>query len=157
MADKNLKVEIRKPTQADVDNLIKNMRQADRNELMALHNEIGRIVQYSFERSEHKWSVYANGEFVCMFGVGYAALVSDTGIIWMLGTDLIEQYKGAFIRHSKRYIEAMLTIYPVLSNYCDVRNKRTIRWLKFMGFTFSEPTPRGVHNLPFVKFELKRD
>lgn len=153
----NVKVEIRKPTQDDVDLLIKNMRQADKDELMALHNKIDEIVQYSFERSEHKWSVYANGEFVCMFGVSYAAMVSNTGVIWMLGTDLIERYKGAFIRHSKEYIQAILTIYPVVSNYCDVRNTRTIRWLKLMGFKFYEPIPRGVHKLPFVKFELKRE
>ena len=152
----NIHVEIREPTQEDVGYLIANMRQADVDELMAMHGKVQSIVQLSFEKSRYKWSVYANGQFICLFGIGTQSLISDTGIIWMLGTDLIETYKGAFIRYSKAYIEAMLNVYPILTNHCDVRNTRTIRWLKFMGFKFDEPIVMGVQKLPFSRFELRK-
>jgi hypothetical protein len=149
------KVELRETTQEDVELLIANLRDDDRREVEASHGDCRKSIQTAFNRSNHKWSVYVNGEFVCIFGMHPMGLLSDTAIIWMLGTDLIEKHKGAFIRHSQEYIQAMLTVYPILTNYCDVRNKKTIRWLKFIGFTFFEAEPFGVKGYPFYRFELR--
>lgn len=153
---KTLVVELREPTAEDVDYLIANMRQPDIDELLAISGSIEKTVRHSVARSNHKWSVYADGQFVCIFGISQPTLLSDGGVVWMLGTDLIERYKGAFIKHSRDYIEAMLSVYPYLTNFVDARNTRTIRWLKFMGFTFLPAKPLGVKMLPFYQFELRR-
>jgi len=153
---KNMVVELREPTAEDVDYLIANMRQPDIDELLAMTGDVDKTVRHSVKRSNHKWSVYANGQFVCIFGVGSPSLLSDTGVVWMLGTDLIERYKGAFIKYSRDYITAMLSVYPYLTNFVDARNTRTIRWLKFMGFTFLPAKPIGLKGLPFYQFELRR-
>jgi hypothetical protein len=151
----SVKVEIRQPTQADVDLLIANIRHDDKQELDASFGDYKKAIQVAFNRSDHKWSVYANGDFVCIFGIHPMGLLSDNTIIWMLGTDLIEKHKGAFIRHSREYIQAMLNVHPMLTNYCDVRNTKTIRWLKFMGFTFFDAEPYGIKGYPFYRFELR--
>jgi len=151
-----LKVELRQPTPEDVENLILNMRQPDIEELLASTGNVAKTVRDSVRMSKYAWSVYADDQFVCIFGVGSPSLLSDTGIVWMLGTDLIERYKGAFIRHSKAYISAMLTVYPYMTNFVDARNTRTIRWLKFMGFTFLPARPYGIKRLPFYQFEMRR-
>lgn len=150
-----VKVEIRQPTQADADTLIANIRHDDRQELEASHGDYRKAIQVSFNKSQHKWAVYADGQFVCLFGMHQLGLLSDTSIIWMLGTDLIEKYKGAFIRYSREYIQAMLKVSPVLTNYCDVRSSKTVRWLKLMGFTFFNAEPYGVKGYPFYRFELR--
>ncbi len=150
-----VKVEIRQPTQADVDALIANIRHDDRQELEASHGDYKKAVQMSFDKSKHKWSVYADGQFVCLFGMHQLGLLSDSAIIWMLGTVLIEKHKGAFIRHSREYIQAMLKVSPVLTNYCDIRSSKTVRWLKLMGFTFFDAEPYGVKGYPFYRFELR--
>jgi len=152
-----LVVELREPTSYDVEYLISNMRQPDIDELMALVGNVANVVKESVRLSNYKWSVYANNEFVCIFGIGSPTLLSDTGIVWMLGTDLLEKHKGSFIRHSREYIEAMLDVYPYLTNFVDARNKRTIRWLKFMGFTFKEAKILGKARLPFHQFEMRKE
>lgn len=148
-------VEIKKPTQADVDMLIANIRHDDRQELEASHGDYKKAIQSSFDKSQYKWSVYADGQFVCLFGMHKLGVLSDTAIIWMLGTELIERHKGAFIRHSREYIQAMLNVSPVLTNHCDVRSSKTVRWLKLMGFTFFDAEPYGVKGYPFYRFELR--
>jgi hypothetical protein len=148
-------VEIRPPTQADVDCLIANIRADDKRELEASHGDYKQSIQLSFNKSKYKWAVYADGQFVCLFGMHPMGLLSDTALIWMLGTELIEKYKGAFIRHSRVYIQAMLNVSPVLTNWCDVRNTKTIRWLKLMGFAFFKAEPYGVKGYPFYRFELR--
>lgn len=148
-------VEIRQPTQADVNCLIANIRHGDRRELEASHGNYKEAIQLSFNKSKHKWAVYADGQFACLFGMHPLGLLSDTALIWMLGTDVIEKNKGAFIRHSRVYIQAMLNVSPVLMNWCDVRNTKTIRWLKLMGFTFFKAEPYGIKGYPFYRFELR--
>lgn len=155
MAKDSVKVEIRQPTQSDVDLLIANIRHDDKQELEASHGDYQKAIQLSYNKSKYKWAIYADGEFVCLFGMHPLGLLSDTALIWMLGTDLIERNKGAFIRHSKEYIQTMLTVSPVLMNWCDVRNKKTIRWLKLMGFTFFKAEAYGVKGYPFYRFELR--
>jgi hypothetical protein len=151
----SVKVELRAPTQADVDLLIANIRHDDKQELEASHGDYQKAIQLSYDKSKYKWAIYAGGEFVCLFGMHPLGLLSDTALIWMLGTDLIEKNKGAFIRHSQEYIKAMLSASPVLTNWCDVRNKKTVRWLKLMGFTFFEAEPYGIKGYPFYRFELR--
>jgi hypothetical protein len=155
VAKDSVKVEIRLPTQSDVDLLIANIRHDDKQELEASHGNYKQAIQLSFDKSKYKWAVYADGEFVCLFGMHPLGLLSDTALIWMLGTDLIERHKGAFIRHSREYIQTMLRVSPVLTNWCDVRNNKTIRWLKLMGFTFFKSEPYGVKGYPFYRFELR--
>lgn len=155
MAKDSVKVELRAPTQVDVDLLIANIRHDDKQELEASHGNYKQAIQLSFNKSKYKWAIYADGEFVCLFGMHPLGLLSDTSLIWMLGTDLIEKNKGAFIRHSQEYIKAMLSVSPVLTNWCDVRNKKTIRWLKLMGFTFFKAEPYGIKGYPFYRFELR--
>jgi hypothetical protein len=155
VAKDSVKVEIRLPTQSDVDLLIANIRHDDKQELQASHGNYKQAIQLSFDKSKYKWAVYADGEFVCLFGMHPLGLLSDTALIWMLGTDLIERHKGAFIRHSREYIQTMLRVSPVLTNWCDVRNNKTIRWLKLMGFTFFKSEPYGVKGYPFYRFELR--
>lgn len=155
MGKDSVKVELRVPTQVDVDLLIANIRHDDKQELEASHGNYKQAIQLSFNKSKYKWAIYADGEFVCLFGMHPMGLLSDTALIWMLGTDLISKNKGAFIRHSQEYIKAMLSVSPVLTNWCDVRNKKTIRWLKLMGFTFFKAEPYGIKGYPFYRFELR--
>lgn len=150
-----MQVELRLPTQVDVDLLIANIRHDDKQELEASHGDYQKAIQLSYNKSKYKWAIYADGEFVCLFGMHPMGLLSDTAVIWMLGTDLIAKNKGAFIRHSQEYIKAMLSVSPVLTNWCDVRNKKTIRWLKLMGFTFFKSEPYGIKGYPFYRFELR--
>jgi hypothetical protein len=74
----------------------------------------------------------------------------------MIGTTQLDKNVGAFIRHSKPYYSAVRSTYPYLVNYVDARNRKSIKWLKWLGFEFEDkPKPMGVAGLPFYKFELR--
>lgn len=107
--------------------------------------------------STHCWTGTVDGEPACMFGVVPASMMSGIGVPWMLGTDLVEEHATAFLRRNKRYVKHMLTAYNHLVNYVDDRNVKAIAWLKWLGFTMSEPQPFGALGLPFRRFEMRTD
>jgi hypothetical protein len=90
-----------------------------------------------------------------MFGVGAMSMLSDTGHPWMFGSNEMEHHSRALIRDARPYIDAMLRIYPRLENIVDARNKKSIRWLRHVGFRIDPPIPAGVDGLPFHPFVME--
>ena len=102
--------------------------------------------------SEHARVGRANGEIVCMFGTMRSNLMGSRGIIWMLGTDLLQKYAVRFLRENKNEIVQISSEFSIVENYCYARNKTTLRWLKWLGFTIEEAQPYGVYNQLFHHF-----
>lgn len=97
-----------------------------------------------------------NGELACVFGVApLRGLLGKQAAPWMLGTPLIDKHPSVLISESRKYVARMLSQYPHLFNCVDARNKRSIRWLKWLGFTIHPAAPYGVAQLPFHLFEMK--
>lgn len=85
-------------------------------------------------------------------GVPVAMGGINRGIAWLVTTDLIENNVRLFLRESRREIEQAMTGYERLSNYVDARNRKAIRWLRWLGFTIDDPAPYGVFGLLFHYF-----
>ena len=66
-------------------------------------------------------------------------LISDAAYIWLLTTDIVDEHKFLFIRHSQRYVEVLLKIWPVLYGEMVGQNPMTKRWLKWLGAEFGQP------------------
>lgn len=79
--------------------------------------------------------------------------VTECGSIWMLGTEEADNHPIAFGRISKAFMAEMQAIYTRLYNYVDVKNIKSIEWLKWLGFTICEAQPYGAGKLPFHYFE----
>lgn len=149
-------VNVRPVQDGDIEHLAARMRQADRDEIAACGRPDPVVaLRRCVALSDLLWTATTNDEVACMFGVGPLSLLGGVGTPWMLGTDLITQHPGAFIRHSRPYIAVMLAAYPHLHNYVDARNTRAIRWLKRAGFTVASPVPYGPNKMPFHPFEMK--
>ncbi len=97
----------------------------------------------------------ANGEIACMFGVAAHTMVSDRASIWMLGTDLLNAHSIRFLRECHKGIIDISKGLIFLENWCDARNKLTLRWLQWLGFTIEEAEPYGVYEMPFHHFYKK--
>lgn len=98
------------------------------------------------------YTAMVDGEPVCIFGVAPRSLLTGEGLPWMLATDGLQQIERVLARMSKPVVEAMLDAYPMLGNWVDARNTRTIRWLKWLGFTVEPAAPFGAEQLPFHRF-----
>lgn len=150
-----VEVVVRPVEPGDIEILAANMRQADIDEVGACGHSPIEALEYSVKASMHCWTATGDGELACMFGVTPISMLGGIGCPWMLGTELITQNAGAFIRHSRSYIQEMLQAYPHLFNFVDARNAKAIRWLKRAGFTLHDPVPHGPYGMLFHPFEMK--
>lgn len=145
---------------ANLDHLLpvaEKMRQADRDECMAGCG-LGpyEVLQRSIAASPLAWTVLEGTEPVAMFGVSQRALLSSTGIPWFLGAEGMERAGSLLPRFSRQVVQAWLTRYDRLENWVDARYEKSVRWLRWIGFTVEEPLPWGVAGLPFHHFWMER-
>jgi hypothetical protein len=149
------KVTVRAIMPGDAEELFKNLRPADRDELMAMSGEVYFSIKWSIMSSRYSWAFEVDGELACLLGIVEGSLISRFGIPWMLGTTVLDKNVGVLIRHSRKYYEEVKGKYPHLVNFVDARNTKSIRWLKWLGFEFGEARDMGVANVPFYRFELR--
>jgi hypothetical protein len=133
-----------------------NMRQADRDEVWASSGKTpGEALAFSLGKSSQAWTVLFDGVPAGMFGVGDLNILTRRGAPWFLGTDAVEANRRAFLRHSVHWRDQLLQRYDVLMNLVDDRNTASIRWLRWLGFSLSEPFIVGFEKRPFRLFELR--
>lgn len=122
------------------------MRQADRDEVSALSGRTpARALLNSVKRSSVAETVLIDGRAEMIFGVGDVNILAGVGSPWALGTDEIERNQREFLRKSVACRDRMRARYPVLCNVVDARNRVSVRWLKWLGFVFSEPVLVSGH------------
>ena len=110
----------------------------------------------SVKNSTLKWSIAKGDDIIGVFGVGAANIFSEHGSPWLLATPQIEEIGLSFLRQSRGYVKQMLNQHSFLENWVDARNVTSIKWLKWCGFSFDDPAPFGVEQLPFHRFEMRK-
>lgn len=146
-------------TQELVDLLKGRLREADIKEVFAASGEdADRALQLGFQLSELCYVGLLDDRPVTCFGARRTSMVSDRGIVWLLGTDELVRVKRTFVKQSMGYVDILSNAFPVLENWVDIRNEFSIKWLRWCGFQFAEkPEPFGKFKLPFYHFWLRRD
>ena len=89
-----------------------------------------------------------------MFGAVSTAKDLKKGTVWFLASDKIDDDWKYFIKRTKKWANYFLSDYEFVYNFVPESNKPTIKWLKWLGFTFSdkEIVVRGVKVLYFYKY-----
>jgi hypothetical protein len=144
-------------TRADVLALAECMRFLDRQELEASHGgDLVVAVQHAVDVSTSSWAMCVDGVMVMLGGVAPLSLLGGIGSPWMLGTEGLNSVPGALTRIGVEYLRIVQDSYPILINYVDARNTKSIRWLRRLGFKVADdPIPYGPQKLPFYQFELR--
>lgn len=109
------------------------------------------LLQRALLCSSKAWVGKVDGKTACIWGLVPASLLSDTAYLWLLTTELVEDHQFLFVRHSQIEIRRMLEVYKTICGHCDVRNTRSVRWIKWLGGKFD--TSRG----PVATFTIGRD
>lgn len=132
------------------------MNEDDRREIEALAGlEPTEALLISLDGAEEAWTARLDGQPMCMWGVNATSLIGYKGVPWLLGSDLIQRHPMVFLRHSRQIVARWRGMFPELRNYVDARHHRSIRWLRWLGFTIEEARPLGVAGLPFHPFEMR--
>ncbi len=154
--DKN-GIKVRRSLREDIKHLKENLRQSDVDEVWASHHyKPEEALARCLEDSMMSLTIQ-NGQPIGMFGITPVSILSDKAVIWMLGTDGIDKIKTRFLLNNTKFIKMFHEWYPLLFNYVDVRNKKSIKWLKFLGAAIGKPEPYGIEGKPFQRFEFKKD
>jgi hypothetical protein len=147
---------VRESVKSDVNYLKYHLRRSDLLEIWSSHHYTPeKALEEGFENSLMCFTV-CNGLPIAMFGLNPDSLIGNKATIWLLSSYGLDNVKVRFVRNCRKFIDMMLSRYGYLENYVDVRNKKTIQWLKFLGAEFSDPVPYGVDCLPFVHFSFRK-
>lgn len=150
-------VEFVKPDQWMVEAIAADMRQADSDEVWASdHHTPIEALMFGWQHSDHVAIVMCEGEPLVMIGLVKKDILTGSGIVWLLGSNAALKYKREFFTCTAPVIEEMLTICPRLCNMVHSKNKDSIRWLKWLGFTIEDPIPHGPEGEYFHRFHLER-
>lgn len=129
------------------------VRPNDRQEIWALYRQTPlECLVDSFRLSHLAWTGLIDGVPVCMFGAVQLSRDGRAGRPWMIGTDLLDKHQKVFLRRCAAQVETMQMCFDSLENVVDVRNERAIKWLRWLGFSFSEPEPMGPDQIPCMRF-----
>lgn len=144
-------------TQEHIEEMLPRVRQADIDEFHAANGwDARRVLECGLRTSTFCCSGLINGRVITIFGVAPGSIIGGTGLPWLVGTDDLEKYQRTFLRHCRKVVHAMLTVYPYLENYVDERNHVAKSWLKWLGFELDSAAPFGINDLPFHRFHMER-
>ena len=142
----------------DAENLGPRLREIDLDEIETMsghrNGTLPLLLAHHDSANPSYTIALADGLIVGMFGV--AAVSHGLGMVWLLAAPELEAGPVAreFLRQSRFWVNLMAKHCPVMFNIIDARNKVTISWLKWCGFTFPYPAvPYGHKNRPSIYFE----
>lgn len=155
------KINIIPSTQEHAEIVSANVRPEDAEELWATsYSRPEDVLSRALEYSEYALTGFIDDVPVCIWGVVSDSLLFNDGTPWMVGTHDLnnDRMAIAFLRHCRVPIMVMAEKYDKLENYVDARNKRSIKWLKYMGFTVEKDSePYGVLRMPFHRFWMEKE
>lgn len=149
-------IEFVRPTVEMVESIAADMRQVDIDEVWASnHHTPLESMMKGWELSDFATVAMCNNEPLVMIGLVKRDMLTGSGVVWMLGANRAMKYKKEFFRQTKPVIDEMLTICPRLCNMVHGKNKSSIAWLKWLGFTIDDPIPHGPDGELFHRFYLE--
>jgi len=101
------------------------------------------------DKNAYVWEY--DGKVMCIFGVN--PIKDQIGIIWLLGTKFFDEHGNVFIFRCKTVFDEVMRPYKYVLNYVYVENKKSIKWLRWLGFKIEEAEPVGVNGALFHRFE----
>lgn len=136
--------------------LAPNLRPEDKIEVQATTNvSEEQTLVYGALNSAPGYTVLTQDGIVACFGV--VPTENENGLVWLLGSGLIEKIKVSFLKETIKYTQQMLYRYKILYNYVDANYEKSIKWLKWSGYQFApEPWLYGIEQKPFYFFWKER-
>lgn len=132
------------------------LREADKKEIWASHHRTPKqALVAGYRESIMCFTVECKGNPIAMFGIVAHTILGRTASVWFLASSEMNKMQQIF-KHSRKFINLMLSYYSILGNYVDAENAQSIKWLKWCGAKLGPIVPYGVEQQPFQYFEFRR-
>ena len=148
-------VVFRAPLDSDLRHIAEHMRAIDALECtLTVERSPYEALLQSVEHSDWCEVALVDDQPQCVFGAAtlHESLLGDDGAPWMLGAQSMCRHAKALLIHSRPKVEAMRWRYQRLFNIVHAHNRASIRWLKWLGFSFGDEVKVKGH--PFLQFEM---
>lgn len=153
MADRSVSIALSR--EADAHCLAPHLRGADRRELAALGADPLDSLVRGVRQSMPAYTARVNGEPAAMFGVCPLTRLSNHARIWLLGSDWVTRCPMVTLRHTRRFVAAAQSRWPILSNWVHAENAIAVRWLQWAGFSLGPAQAFGINGELFHYFEMR--
>jgi hypothetical protein len=152
--------EIVPATVSHAHSLAATMRADDASEVAALGLTPLDALLESLRASEVALTLLFDSEPAVMWGAEPVrrTLLSEpvAASVWCLTGTGVERHRKDFARVSRAGVAALIARYPVLFADVDARYARSLRWVRWLGFTVLPAVPFGVSGEPFHPIVLER-
>lgn len=157
-----MKIELREACEADIAAILSDIREADVVEMAAIGATPEMALRDGLKRSDWALTGLVDDVPVCMLGVAPKSIILGEGIPWMLAANGLERAQVRFLKASRPAVKAMRASYPKLMNFVHADNHVTIKWLRWLGFSFvppnwpddAEPPRYTINGHPFLLFSI---
>jgi alpha-tubulin suppressor-like RCC1 family protein len=149
-----MKTSIQKANITDFDFLLNNLRDCDKQEILANMKEKSlkqHFELYKMMCLDNIYSVFINDKLVCMFGTNNWEIFSAS--IWMLSTKYLTKFNKTFLKLTQDIRKIAFGNNKKLFNFVYVENKPAIRYLKYIGADFKNVF---IQDKKFQYFEIVR-
>lgn len=144
---------VRTYREGDEVDLAGRLRAADLAEIRAGgFDSPSEALRISAAMSEVSCTIIGNhGHVAGMFGIGNEG---SFGRVWLLGSDelVTRPLVTQFLRQCPKYLDVMARPFERIGNVVLAANAVHLRWLLFMGFSFTGTVLRGVAGDQFLEF-----
>lgn len=125
------------------------LRPIDAEECLTGSHSPLEALELGINTSDKCWTVVdPDGTILAVFGV--RTVQAGLASAWLLMREEFFKYRRRFVRESFDFIKEMKAVQPVLFNYIDVRNTKSLKWLQSLGFTATHLEPEyGKNKLPY--------
>jgi hypothetical protein len=141
-----VKASVRLAGTSDVADLEGRLRAADLVELKAHGVTAEQALRLGLHSSRPCYAIEYQGRCIAMFGVNPDPLDQTMGLVWLLGSDEIQDIGRQFLRESSSWLQRISQDYELLTNVVHEDNHLHHKWLRFLGFAFIR------REKPFIEF-----
>lgn len=138
------KVTLGIPTMDDLEFVAAMVRPSDRNDMEGLHpgRPLKEVILEDVEHSRMVYGLYLGGVVHAVFGV--IPRGAGRGTPWLVGTSAVERCPLPFARASRRLLDMIQKVFPLLDTWVCAENEISINWHRWCGFEFApEPVRLG--------------
>lgn len=106
-------------------------------------------LEATFRASSVVLAAYKHDQPISIFGV---VPDGDRASPWMMATPEADKHPRELLAFGRQFVSVWLMTWSCLYNCVYAENRKSIRWLKRLGFTVWSPAPTGHLGAPFCLF-----
>lgn len=145
----------RPTTEQDCVDMLRDIREFSKEDLLIAAGDGEEGLRSAIAGSREVYTGLVDGRVGLIYGVRLINILSGHAYLWMMSTKLADQYWVTFTRAAIIYTYDLLKQYDQVTSICPMKNKKSEKWLKFLGFT-PGPIVR-MHRIKFKTFSITRD